>query len=62
MLSLVWYVVFAALGVGDPTTPLPHCPTEDSVNCVWYADVQGNGHGQSFVNLDGEVIYITGRS
>lgn len=29
------------------------CPTEDSTNCVWDATAQGNGHGQSFLDIDG---------
>jgi hypothetical protein len=24
------------------------CPTEDSLNCFWNAQEQGNGHGKSF--------------
>ena len=27
------------------------CPTEDSTNCTWYADIQGNGKGQSFTSF-----------
>ena len=34
----------------DLLTP---CPTEDSTNCVWDATAQGNGHGQSFIDIDG---------
>lgn len=32
---------------------LDSCPTEDSTNCVWDATAQGNGHGQSFIDIDG---------
>lgn len=32
---------------------LNECPTEDSTNCVWDATAQGNGTGQSFIDLDG---------
>lgn len=32
-------------------TSLPPCATEDSVNCVWRADVQGNGTGRSFIAI-----------
>ena len=34
----------------DLLTP---CPTEDSANCVWDATIQGNGHGQSFIDIGG---------
>lgn len=27
------------------------CPTEDGTNCVWNAQIQGNGVGVSFVAL-----------
>ena len=27
------------------------CETEDGVNCIWQADVQGNGRGHSFVSI-----------
>lgn len=30
---------------------LPPCATEDSVNCVWRANVQGNGQGTSFIAI-----------
>ncbi|MDP2047577.1 MAG: hypothetical protein Q8K33_01605 [Cypionkella sp.] len=30
---------------------MPACPTEDSTNCGWDAQAQGNHRGQSFVSL-----------
>lgn len=36
---------------------LPECETEDSHDCVWHADVHGNGEGHSFVNLGGHLYY-----
>lgn len=36
---------------------LPLCEFEDSENCVWNAQTQGNGEGLSFVDWDGETIY-----
>jgi len=36
---------------------LPACATEDSMNCVWDADVQGNGKGRTFVDIDGVAYY-----
>lgn len=35
------------------------CVTEDSDNCYWDADRQGNGHGRSFVTIGGETSYLT---
>lgn len=32
---------------------LPPCAAEDSTNCVWIADVSGNGAGSSFVDVGG---------
>lgn len=33
--------------------PLDACHTEDSANCFWDATAQGNGTGQSFLDIDG---------
>ncbi|QUE25396.1 hypothetical protein SEA_FIZZLES_102 [Microbacterium phage Fizzles] len=38
---------------------LPVCVTEDSENCHWDADVQGNGRGDSYVRLDGVTYLLT---
>jgi hypothetical protein len=37
------------------TTP---CPQEDSLNCNWNAQEQGNGEGQSYVTLSNDFIFI----
>ncbi|HRD16164.1 MAG TPA: hypothetical protein PK181_05015 [Methanothrix soehngenii] len=39
------------------------CDTEDSVNCVWDARVQGNGEGISFLYVEAgqsEVLLLLG--
>jgi hypothetical protein len=36
---------------------LPPCASEDSTNCRWDAAHQGNGQGNSFVNIAGILIY-----
>lgn len=36
------------------------CATEDSVNCVWNANVQGNGTGNSFIDVNGTAYYVGG--
>lgn len=33
---------------------LPMCVTEDSTNCVWYAEIQGNGEGIGFIALEND--------
>ena len=33
------------------------CPTEDSCNCKWDAQVQGNGEGRSFICIGDERKY-----
>lgn len=38
-----------------PTEP---CPTEDSTDCVWDANTQGNGEGRSFFDIDGTTHYF----
>lgn len=43
-----------------PFITLVPCPEEDSRNCYWYADKQGNGIGTSFVNVDGIYYYPEG--
>jgi hypothetical protein len=40
ILFLVWLAL---------TTP---CPTEDSTNCYWDAQTQGNGRGTSSLRID----------
>jgi hypothetical protein len=47
--------------VPEPTQPLPACASEDSTNCVWHADTQGNGEGRSFIDVEGKQIFISGR-
>lgn len=37
---------------------LPACATEDSDNCSWDAQEQGNGMGTSFYVLNGNVHYL----
>jgi len=39
-------------------TYLPACATEDSTNCYWDATQQGNGYGNSFVDIDGTIHYL----
>ena len=33
------------------------CEFEDSENCFWNAEVQGNGMGRSFTNVNGDIHY-----
>ena len=33
------------------------CEFEDSQNCLWFAPLQGNKTGDSFVNLMGHILY-----
>lgn len=34
------------------------CDTEDSTNCYWDANVQGNGTGNSFIDVNGTAYYF----
>ena len=33
------------------------CEFEDQMNCIWFAPIQGNGKGDSFVNFMGHILY-----
>lgn len=37
---------------------LPQCAAEDDTDCIWIADLRGNGVGRSFVDIAGEVFYF----
>jgi hypothetical protein len=55
MRQLYWALTITlAIALGAALTQLsealPPCETEDSINCYWDADVQGNGQGQDLVN------------
>lgn len=57
-LAVILGVHWVAYAVVPDTAPiLPSCATEDSTNCVWNADTQGNGQGRSFIDLDGIAYY-----
>jgi hypothetical protein len=49
---LAWQAIDDSDGVG-----LPACVSEDSDNCYWDAQEQGNGEGRSFSVVDGVVTY-----
>lgn len=36
------------------------CESEDSSNCYWAANVQGNGSGESFIDIMGTSLYLEG--
>lgn len=55
-LLLVFYLKFRPADSWSTWTLRP-CPTEDSINCYWLADTQGNGTGRSFINFDGHTYY-----
>lgn len=40
------------------STELAACEFEDSTNCIWNAQEQGNGIGESFIDIEGETFYI----
>lgn len=45
-------------GRDNMTTNLGACEFEDSTNCIWNAQEQGNGIGESFIDIDGATFYI----
>jgi hypothetical protein len=44
----VWALTLVLLLAGGAYALVPVCQTEDSTGCLWQADKQGNGVGQSF--------------
>lgn len=45
-------MIFVSVYFLDP------CPTEDSTNCMWNASERGNGLGDSFIDINGSLIYF----
>ena len=41
-----------------PVAAVPNCESEDDNNCYWNAATSGNGTGQSFIDVNGEAIYL----
>lgn len=76
VLFIAWSTIVCGLGVGiggvwvqlhsapEPVNYPPwyrSCPTEDSVDCIWDAQRQGDGTGRSFIAWpDGSITYLGG--
>lgn len=61
--ALTFSLVTVGLHLGSPTSPVeattPQCATEDSTNCFWNAQTQGNGIGNSFyTDAAGNTYYL----
>lgn len=57
LLAIILTFFFQSVGI-------PPCPTEDSSNCYWVESEytgQGNGVGRWFIDIDGQVYYLTHR-
>lgn len=54
-------LVFAILTAGYVWALTPSCATEDSTNCYWDANTQGNGQGRSFIDINGTAYYFGGK-
>lgn len=61
-LGLVWLILTAPDQPSEPTpiwTTLPACTSEDQTSdCFWDAQTNGNHEGRSFYVLDGRTIYL----
>lgn len=58
--ALLTIGVFSLNAMWSPATALEPCVHEDGSGqhaCTWDASLQGNGHGQSFDVIDGQVFY-----
>lgn len=61
IVRMVFYMALLAVVVLIPhfiAYAIVPCPTEDSTNCVWDSRVQGNGQGDSFVDVNGTAYYL----
>lgn len=38
---------------------MKQCEYEDSTNCIWNAQEQGNGVGESFIDINGSAYYLS---
>ncbi len=55
--------IFTSIFLAAVTAAFPPCVTEEASPenppaCVWNAETQGNGQGESFIDIDGTAIYI----
>lgn len=57
-LALAFLALGGVIGLALDNVSRP-CEFEDSSWCTWYADVQGNGQGESFTSTwdGGPVVY-----
>lgn len=53
--GMLWIFIAASDAVMDR---LPPCAAEDSDNCHWDASSSGNGTGESFYVIDGDIHYL----
>lgn len=58
--AFLFLVIGIVIGCNWPRVPQIPCATEDSANCFWDASRHGNGLGQSFYDINGEVFYVSG--
>lgn len=54
---MIAYAVVPLTEQGGISNAFPACITEDSHNCYWDANVQGNGQGNSFLDINGTAYY-----
>lgn len=64
-LYLLRYATFRGILIGAAAATLllagcafPACEYEDSSNCMWNAETQGNGQGQSFIDIAGRAYHL----
>ncbi|QOC59329.1 hypothetical protein SEA_LIFES_123 [Microbacterium phage Lifes] len=55
------YSLFPVTATGGVSESIPACATEDSTNCYWAGGSQGNGLGQSFIDINGTAYYFGGK-
>lgn len=55
---VIAYAIVPATTHGAIDAVFPACETEDSSNCVWIANLNGNGSGRSFIDVNNRTFYF----
>lgn len=50
--------ICGVLAVNTEPLSLDPCQSESSRDCIWVADLQGNGEGSTFIDYSGNTYYL----
>lgn len=60
ILTVIAVIIAVAIGIIMGFLLATPCATEDSLNCTWYADLQGSGGGRTFTDVFGLFLFYHG--